>query len=158
MNFGNLPGVLIATARFCNWIRGPDEKGVVRKEPINPRTGYGAKTNDISTFTDYDTAVAAAQSKGYGGIGLGLFDGVSAIDIDGCVLEDGTLSPMAQDIIDIMHAYAEFSPSGKGIHILFSAKGFTYDKAIYYIMNHATTQSTLILDNWIKVFEFSSSV
>lgn len=35
-----------------------------------------------------------------------------------------------------MHSYTEYSPSGNGLHILFSAKGFQYDTKRFYIMNH----------------------
>lgn len=35
-----------------------------------------------------------------------------------------------------MHSYTEYSPSGNGLHILFSAKDFQYDTKRFYIMNH----------------------
>ena len=39
------------------------------------------------------------------------------IDIDHCV-EDGILSPFAQEIVDSVSSYTEFSPSGEGVHII----------------------------------------
>ena len=36
-----------------------------------------------------------------------------------------------------MHSYTELSPSGKGIHILFRAPHFDYDKSKYYINNQS---------------------
>ena len=46
---------------------------------------------------------------------------------------------MAYDIMDTMQGYTEFSPSGKGLRILFTVpEGFQYDKARYYINNQKT--------------------
>ena len=42
------------------------------------------------------------------------------IDIDHCVNE-GALSELAEDVIEILQSYTEYSPSGEGIHII--AKG-----------------------------------
>ena len=42
---------------------------------------------------------------------------------------------MAQDIINKMNSYTEYSPSGTGIRIIFKAPNFEYDKDRYYINN-----------------------
>lgn len=54
-----------------------------------------------------------------------------------CITADGKLSEKAKDIISRMHSYTELSPSGKGIHILFRAPHFDYDKSKYYINNQS---------------------
>jgi len=133
MNFNNIPAELKTTGRFCVWKRESNGKGGITKVPYNVRTGYGAKANDVGTFTDYNAAVIATQSGKYDGIGLGIFADVCAIDIDHCV-ENGVLSEQAKDIIDTMNAYTEYSPSGEGIRILFSARDFPYDTKVYFIM------------------------
>lgn len=92
-----------------------------------------AKSNDKTSFTDYKTAV---NVNGYDGIGIGIFNGICAIDLDHCISETGELSNTAYEIVNLMHSYTEFSPSRKGLHILFCADGFVYDKSKYYIMNH----------------------
>ena len=43
---------------------------------------------------------------------------VSGIDLDHVVREDGTLEPFAAEIVKLMKSYTEYSPSGRGIHIL----------------------------------------
>ncbi len=73
-------------------------------------------------------------SKKYDGIGIGVFDGYSAVDIDHCV-KNGKLSEMALDIINTMNSYTEYSPSGEGVRIIFKASPFDYDKEKYYINN-----------------------
>lgn len=134
MNFTNVPKELKETGNFCVWRLEHSESGPITKLPYNPQTGNWAKSNDVNTFSDYETAVAVAQSERYNGIGLGIFDDLCAIDIDHCV-KDGALSDMAQDIIDTINAYTEYSPSGEGVRILCKAKDFNYDINAYYINN-----------------------
>lgn len=130
MKYQGIPKELQQHGRFCCW-RLEERQGRKTKIPYNPRTGENAKSNDPMTFTSFNQA---AESNGYDGIGIGIFDGVCAIDIDGCV-ENGVMSEMAMDIISTMHSYTEISPSGNGVHILFSTNGFIYDTRKYYIMN-----------------------
>ena len=101
--------------------------------PYQPETGLGAKSNDPSSFVPYKTAV---QASGYDGIGIGIFNGICAIDLDNCVSDSGYYTQTAAEIVALMHSYTECSPSGNGLHILFSAKGFQYDTKRFYIMNH----------------------
>jgi len=59
---------------------------------------------------------------------------LAAIDIDHCLDERNTLTPMAADILNTMAAYSEYSPSGKGVRILFLVSpSFVYDASQYYI-------------------------
>ena len=92
-----------------------------------------ARSNDISSFADFKTAQGA---HGYDGIGIGIFNGICAIDLDDCVTDSGYYSGAASEIVSLMHSYTEYSPSGNGLHILFCADGFQYDTKRYYIMNH----------------------
>ena len=58
---------------------------------------------------------------------LAFFNGICAIDLDNCVSDSGYYTQTAAEIVALMHSYTEYSPSGNGLHILFSAKGFQYD-------------------------------
>ena len=60
----------------------------------------------------------------------------SSSGIDNCCDGNGVLSEMAQNIVDIMNSYTEYSPSGKGIRIIFKVSDFHYDRTRYYINNH----------------------
>ena len=108
------------------------------KVPYSPLGGKANSANR-ATFTSFDKAVAAYQKDGYSGLGMGIFNGFCAVDIDHCIDNDAPggskLSGMAQDIIDTMDSYTEISPSGTGIRILFYAPGFKFDKAKHYIKN-----------------------
>ena len=128
----NIPDYLKQHGRFCTW-RYETHNGRTTKIPYNPRTGLLARSNAVESFCSFDEAVSAVSD--YSGIGLGVFDGISAIDIDHCVDEVGRLSNMARDIIDCMDSYTELSPSGKGIRIIFRTSDFLYDKERFYVHN-----------------------
>jgi len=90
---------------------------------------YGTKPNDLSTFYSFDEAVG--MIKDGQGLGIGMWGILCGIDIDHCV-EDGKISPIAQQIIDYFDSYAELSYSGTGIHILFLCKEQHKDASAYY--------------------------
>lgn len=127
-----LPQALRDNGLFCCWCY-EERNGSRTKVPYDPRTGLRARSNDPASFCGFDQA---AQAQGYDGMGIGMFNGICAIDLDDCVADDGRFSETAQIIVNLMHSYTEFSPSGKGIHILFAASDFQYDSGTYYIMNH----------------------
>ena len=93
------------------------------KTPINPATGQNAKPNDPATWGTLEAAQAAVSRFGLRGVGVLLGDGLCGIDIDHCRDPDtGVLSDMAREIIDGMQTYAEESPSGTGVHLLFTGQ------------------------------------
>lgn len=91
-----------------------------RKVPINAMDGQPAKSNDPTTWCDFDTACLGKERFGLDGIGF-MFsgDGIFGIDIDHCYdPETQELDPAAAEIIETVQSYTELSPSGTGIHIL----------------------------------------
>lgn len=108
------------------------------KVPCNPKTGNGAQSTNSNTFAGFEETLDKYASGGYDGVGIGLFEGRSGIDIDHH-LKDGELDEFARSIMDTMGAYTEISPSGDGIHILFVAEKFAssitrddYRKSYYF--------------------------
>ena len=99
----------------------------INKRPLSP---LNCKMIDITSrndFTTLDEALNACKEyKQAQGIGIVLgktSKGVlCGIDIDGCIDEQGIIHPEAQKIINAFDSYIEFSPSGKGVHILLYAK------------------------------------
>ena len=127
-----IPNEITDHGLFCCW-RYEERNGKQTKVPYNPRTGERAKSNDPQSFADYLTASCASHR--YDGMGLGIFNGICAIDLDHCIDADGNYTQTAAEIIAMMHSYTELSPSGTGVHILFRAEGFRYDTNRHYIMN-----------------------
>lgn len=160
MKLTALPDSLTKEGLFCCW-RYEERNGRRTKVPYQPDTGQGAKSNDPRSFVSYETAM---QASGYDGIGIGIFNGICAIDLDGCVTDSGYYSETAAEIVHLMHSYTEFSPSGNGLHILFHADGFQYDTRRFYIMNHqadievyvagATSKYVTITGNVCESYEY----
>ncbi len=131
--FEKLPEELKQNARFCLWRYEERGNGKPTKMPYR-LDGQRASSTDRAHFCSFERAVEAVADSRYSGIGLGIFDGFCAIDIDHCY-KDGAFSEMAKDVILTMRSYAEISPSGEGVRIIFRARDVQYDKSRYYINN-----------------------
>lgn len=150
-DFVNIPEELKIDGLWCAWKL--TEKG---KEPFNTANDRHAKSNDKSTFNSYFSVLKALdryykvdeKGKQLGGLGLGVFNGFSAIDIDHCV-ENGILSPLAIEIIKYCNSYTELSPSGTGVRIIFKTNT-KIDKENYYINNAKLGVEIYISDNTNK--------
>lgn len=134
MQYDNLPNELRDNGKFCLW-NYEERKGKIKPDKVPYQiNGKRAQSNNENTFTNYSDAVAAVDR--YDGLGLGIFRGFSAVDVDHCVNSDGTLTAIGQSIADIFTGcYIEKSPSGTGLRVLFKATGFKYNIAKYYINN-----------------------
>lgn len=128
----NLPPALLKDGLFCCW-RYEDRGAKPTKVPYNPKTGGRAQSTNPATFAPLNTALAVLDR--YDGLGVGIFGDMGAIDIDHCIDDNGALSDMAFDVLNMVQGYTEYSPSGHGLRILFKAAGFQYDKARHYINN-----------------------
>lgn len=134
MQYDNLPKELRDNGKFCLW-KYEERKGKVKPDKVPYQiSGKHAQSNNESTFSEYANAVAAVSL--YDGLGLGIFRGFSAVDVDHCVNTDGTLAAIGQSAVNIFKGcYIEISPSGTGLRVIFKASGFKYDVAKYYINN-----------------------
>lgn len=128
--YNNIPNELKQNALFCLW-KYEERDGKKTKVPYKI-TGARARANSATDFSSFDS-VSELVDK-YSGIGMGVFNGYSAIDIDHCVT-DGVPNEMATDIINTMKSYTELSPSGTGVRIIFKVDDFNFDKNTYYIHN-----------------------
>lgn len=88
--------------------------GKLTKVPISV---YGTPTGTNAPYEHswvrYEEAKRAADERGYDGVGFKIPDGYFFLDIDNKDISD----PYVQLILDRFDSYAEFSVSGKGIHI-----------------------------------------
>jgi hypothetical protein len=111
-----------ALAEKCKWVawkkvrRGEN----VTKPPIDPKTGQLANIADPMTGTSYQDAASYAKKNDCEGIGFILRgdEELTVIDLDDCVTPNQTIEPWVKEILDCRETYAEFSPSGNGIHII----------------------------------------
>ncbi len=99
-----------------------DRPGKTKKIPINAKTGEYAQSNNPSTWSDYETALAAVGKYGEG-LGFFFSPPYFGIDIDGIQddiekYKNGDSNNIISEFIYSLGSYAEYSVSGNGIHII----------------------------------------
>ncbi|MED3513083.1 phage/plasmid primase, P4 family [Bacillus subtilis] len=119
-DFKNIPQELKNAPQWILW-RSEERNGKKTKVPYQI-DGSMAQSSNKRTWSTFATIMKFFNEQEYDGIGF-MFskdDPFIGIDIDHCV-KDGVLSPFAQEIIQTISSYTEYSPSGEGVHII--AKG-----------------------------------
>ena len=121
--FSNIPAQLRALPQWVCW-RYETRNGKPTKLPIQAKSNgklLNAKSNDPATWSDFDTAIAAAVRLNLEGVGLNLWesDGLTGLDLDHVFAPaTGELDPLAREVLTrFAGTYAEISPSGTGIRI-----------------------------------------
>jgi putative DNA primase/helicase len=114
-----LPALLELQGR-PQWVcwRKEQRQGTFTKVPYNVRTGNRAQSDQPATWASYGQAVQALRTGAYQGLGYVFHQDYTGVDLDHCVNADGRIDPWAQAYLDRLASYAEYSPSGTGIHIL----------------------------------------
>jgi len=79
------------------------------KIPYEAKTGKPAKSNDSSTWTDFSTAMLAARSDAFDGVGFMFKAPYIGVDLD---------KSLDLTIPKKLNSYTEYSPSGNGIHVI----------------------------------------
>ena len=103
---------------FILWKLETDDKGRERKIPYSPLYDGKASTTNPDTWTTYEKAMEALKTGEYDGIGYVLDKGIVFIDLDHCRAADGSLTPLAHNIIcNFKNTFVEISQSGTGLHI-----------------------------------------
>ncbi|MBS4461208.1 DNA primase [Aerococcaceae bacterium zg-B36] len=121
--YDNIPTELVELDQWCvyrkEWV--PQNRKYT-KIPYNPKTGYMAKSNDPTTWVDFDTAVELSEH--FDGIGFFFHDGYYGVDLDNIesevmrYLDNDWQDNIVADFIETLTSYAEISPSGTGVHII----------------------------------------
>lgn len=116
-NFNEIPAELKALPQWILW-RKEERSGKPTKVPYQVN-GEMAQANNRRTWSTFATAVKFYLEGDYDGIGFVFSrqDNYIGIDIDKCVV-DGKVNSFANEIIDTLDSYTEFSPSGTGLHII----------------------------------------
>ena len=135
MDIKNIPAYLKMEGYWCKY-----ELMDGKYKPINPNTNEPAKINNSNTFGSFGEVSRILGSEilvnNKIGYGLGLFSGLCAIDINDCV-HNGSIDDAASELITDCNSYAEYSPSGTGVRVIFRAEGLTIDKKTFNIKNRA---------------------
>lgn len=118
--FNQIPAELKNTPHWILW-RSEVRNGKKTKVPYQIN-GEMAQSNNKRSWSTFPTIIKFYEQGGYDGIGF-MFskdDPFVGIDIDHCI-QEGALTSLAEDVIETVNSYTEYSPSGDGIHII--AKG-----------------------------------
>lgn len=120
MSYANIPHELQLLPQWVVWRFELTDDGKQTKVPYNARTGFRASHSDRSSWSTFEEALAS--SSFYSGIGFVFtaFDPYCGIDLDATEDEEATARQVK--ILDAFNSYAEWSPSGKGIHIIVKAQ------------------------------------
>lgn len=130
--YESLPNELKQNGLFCLW-RYETRKGKPTKVPYQVNGRKADVTNPVC-YASFTVVMDVFLKGGYDGIGLGIFGDYAAVDIDNCITA-GKVSETAQNIIDMLGSYTEFSPSGNGIRVICKAPELIPDKERYYTNN-----------------------
>src|SRR5690606_15665355 len=113
----NLPDQLADLAgerRWC-WWRYETGKGRRTKVPHGAK-GRQAKSNDPSTWLTFaELPLGAADGPG---IFLGVV--VQGVDLDACLVADGSPEPWAAEVVTRLASYTAVSPCGGGLKVFFT--------------------------------------
>lgn len=107
-----LPDEVLINGQFCVTRVGD-------KQPYDPFKREFVSAKD--KFYPIDEILSLEDEGLYDTLGIKVANGISAIDIDGCVDSNGSINKVASEIIQFMKSYTELSPSKTGIRILFKA-------------------------------------
>ena len=136
VQFEQIPATLAARAQWLLWrfeSKPGDKKP--RKVPYYVsgarRTGEQGSDADRAALVDLATARARCLNPGasWSGVGFAFLpgDGLIGVDLDGMIdPESGEISERGLNIISACASYTEFSPSGKGVHIICSGETETF--------------------------------
>ncbi len=114
-----VPAELKALDRWVCW-KMVERGGRRTKMPVCAASGKMASSTDAATWCSFEQAVAAVERLGASGIGLvfGPDRAYTGLDLDH-VLHDGVLEPGYRWVLEEASTYAEVSPSGDGLHLIF---------------------------------------
>ena len=124
--FEAVPSELKELKHWCGW-KFEQRNNKTTKVPINAYTGDYGRSNDESTWSDFQTALSSMDKFNCDGIGFYFKQPYFGIDLDNVKTEIDRYikgddeENLVADFVDLLGSYSEISPSGSGIHII--AKG-----------------------------------
>jgi hypothetical protein len=135
VDWGNIPELLRKLNLWVVWAYvWKDERWtklpfqpVMASDNYRAKTGwalYAAKSNDSSTWSDYETVAAFHKNHPTitDGLGVMLQDGLLGADLDKCRDKvTGEVSEWALDLVQKGDSYTEISPSGTGLKMVMIA-------------------------------------
>ena len=106
--------------RLRQWVcfKAKPQEGHWGKIMISPITGDLAKSNEPTTWSDFDTALRYAQTHGQDGLSFVLTSGIVFVDIDEVDEKPNVIKDKMVELASRLDTYCVTSVSGKGLHFL----------------------------------------
>jgi len=116
INVDAIPKDLRALRNWVVWKWASDKNGRPTKIPYDAKTGRPAKSNNPSTWADFETALRAVHQ--YSGLGINVTAPLICTDLDGVRNPTtGAIEPWASEQIRLLNSFTEISPSNTGLHV-----------------------------------------
>lgn len=115
-----------STGNLRGWPNGKPKDGIATDEFPQVEQGHPLDRENLVTF---DEAQEAAEAAGMDGIGFAFLpgDGLIGIDLDACIeTDDDVRRERAAKILKSCNSFAEYSPSGNGMHIIVAGETETF--------------------------------
>lgn len=134
VDFGAIPSGLAGLRQWLVW-RFEQKEGEKkpRKVPYyvsgRRRAGEQGSESDRAALTDLAAARQAFEAGKWSGVGFAFLpgDGLIGVDLDGMIDPDsGEIVERGRNIIQACSSYTEYSPSGKGVHIICTGETQTF--------------------------------
>ena len=131
----NMPAAMRERQQWLLWRFEPDPKRPEkpRKVPYyasgSRRVGAQGDERDRERLVVLERALEVLAAGRADGVGFAFLpgDGLIGIDIDGAIdAGTGEVAPRCQAIIDACASYTEYSPSGRGVHIIVAGTSETF--------------------------------
>lgn len=146
----NFPIELTKLRQWVNYRITERDNGKAGKPPVDPMTGMLAKADDPSTWGTFDQAMWRWRNiKDVNGISF-MFskdDPYFGVDLDDAIHPDGTLDPIAADIVKRLNSFTEISQSGTGLHIIAKYEGDELMKEVGNGRRNKETRAEMYLTN-----------
>jgi primase-polymerase (primpol)-like protein len=113
---GVLPPELLALERWLPWLPLPRSSGGIGKVPAMPWAGRLRPVDSRRAGLPWQEALALAKQHCAGGVGIVLSPGTGLVALD----LDGPMPLEIRSILTQIDGYAEYSPSGHGVHVWLS--------------------------------------
>ncbi len=149
MSFDNIPIEMQRKPQWVCWAKD--------KVPMNPNSRTVGSPTSPKSWGSFDEAVDA--SSFFKGIGFCFTkdDPFVGIDFDHCI-KDGVLDDWVDDLLNKLDTYAEYSPSGNGLHAIIKAPVEIGKKSktieIYSHGRYFTVTGNVYRDASIKEFTY----
>lgn len=112
-----IPGELRVLPQWIAWAYQPKAGGKPTKIPLSPRTGRKASSTNPETWGTYRDSLGVLGADGIGFV-FTADDPYMGLDLDNCVSASGRIHPAANKVTRRVGGYVEFSPSGRGLHVI----------------------------------------